>query len=283
MHSIFLDLTVLIKILTIRLKSNDDRLSPWRTFLWCNKFNYSPGYMVSFEWLNQKIMVYLSKSVHCMKIVRIQSFSGSYFPALGSKKLPIQTLFTQWFFKSKRVTAQLLCFNFALFMIYDKHSICSIQPDIFSQKPFWRFVSMYLLFEAKLKSLFQIMEVNTFESTGCKVIERKFYGFSVSPVLKVNTVTPDFHTSRNVFSVKAVWRIFVRCERRTGHVLKVIALTWSRGQGDADNFVFMMTFVISTEVGGCMLKSVVEFSNCFIHEECGKRLCWFFSFKVFLK
>ena len=185
MHSIFLDLTVLIKILTIRLKSNDDRLSPWRTFLWCNKFNYSRGYMVSFEWLNQKIMVYLSKSVHCMKIVRIQSFSGSYFPALGSKKLPIQTLFTQWFFKSKRVTTQLLCFNLALFMIYDKHSMCSIQPDIFSQKPFWRFVSMYFLFEAKLKSLFQIMEVNTFESTGCKVIERKFYGFSVSPFCKL--------------------------------------------------------------------------------------------------
>ena len=34
MHSAFSDLTVSIKILTIRLKSNSDRLSSWRTPLW---------------------------------------------------------------------------------------------------------------------------------------------------------------------------------------------------------------------------------------------------------
>ena len=33
---------------------------------------------------------------HCVKSVRIRSFSGLYFPAFGPEKLWIQTLFTQW-------------------------------------------------------------------------------------------------------------------------------------------------------------------------------------------
>ena len=33
--------------------------------------------------------------LHCVKSVRIRSFSGPYFPALGSEKLRIQALSTE--------------------------------------------------------------------------------------------------------------------------------------------------------------------------------------------
>ena len=69
-----------------------------------------------------------------------------------------------------------------------------------------------------------MMEVHTFDSTGCKVIERKFSGFPTSPFFYANTATPDFHTSGNVFAVQAVWRMFFRRERRIGHFLQAITL-----------------------------------------------------------
>ena len=149
------------------------------------------------------------------------------------------------FFKSYSIMTQPLCFDLAWFMISNKHLVCSIQLDIFSQKPFWRFVLMYLFFEVKLKSLFWMMEVNTFNNTVCRVIWWKFSGFPASTFLYVNTVTPDFHTSGSVFAVQAVWRIFLRRKHRIGCFLKTITLIWSRGQGDADGFIFTMTFVTS--------------------------------------
>ena len=36
-----------------------------------------------------------------------------------------------------------------------------------------------------------MMKVSTFDSTGCKVIGRKFSGFQASPFLYANT--PEFH------------------------------------------------------------------------------------------
>ena len=125
--------------------------------------------------------------------------------------------------------------------------------------------------------------LKTFNSTGCKmVIEWKFSGFPTSPVSYANTMTQDFHTSENVFAVQTFWRIFVRHECRTGHFLTVITLIWSRRQCDADNFIFMMTFVTYAKVGSSILKSVVGFSNSLIHKEGINHLCLFFNFKVFL-
>ena len=60
-----------------------------------------------------------------------------------------------------------------------------------------------------------MVEVNTFDRKGCKAIGRKFSGFPASHFLYANTVAPDSHTSGNIFAVQAVWRIFVRRERRT--------------------------------------------------------------------
>ena len=145
---------------------------------------------------------------------------GKYGPEI----LRIRTLFTQWFCKSNTATTQPLCFNLALFMMSDKHTMHLMQPGVSSQKPFWRFVSIYLFFVAKLKSLFRMTEINVFDITGKynKCLHGgwiKFSGFPASPFLYVNTVTPDFHTSGNVLAVQAVWRIFFRHERRTGHFL----------------------------------------------------------------
>ena len=49
-----------------------------------------------------------------------------------------------------------------------------------------------------------MMEVNTFDDAGYKVIGRKFSGFPASPFLYANTVTPDFQTSENVFADQAI-------------------------------------------------------------------------------
>ena len=68
-----------------------------------------------------------------------------------------------------------------------------------------------------------MIEVNTFNATGCKVIGRKFSGSPVSPFLYANTPTPDLYASGNAFAFQAVRRIFVRREQRTGHYLKTKA------------------------------------------------------------
>ena len=76
---------------------------------------------------------------------------------------------------------------------------------------------MYLFFEAKLKSPFRMMQVNTFDSTGCKVIGQKFSGFPPSLFFYANNVSPNFLTSRTVFVFHAVWRLFVIRKRRAVH------------------------------------------------------------------
>ena len=199
--------------------------------------------MVNFKWLDQKIMT-SPKAFTAWKVSVFGDFMGLIFPHLdwilkdtpypfvfsayegkyGPGILRIRTLFTQWFCKSNRATTQPLCFNLALFMMCEKHTMRLIQRGVSSLKPFWRFVSRYLFFEAKLKSLFRMTEVNVSDSTGKynKCLRGgwiKLSGFPASPFLYANTVTPDFHTSGNVFAVQAVWRIFFRHQRRTGHFL----------------------------------------------------------------
>ena len=199
--------------------------------------------MVNFKWLDQKIMT-SPKAFTAWKVSVFGDFMGLIFPHLDwilkdtpypfvfsvnewkyrPEILQIRTLFTQWFCKSERATTQSLFFNLALFMVCDKHTMRLIQSGVSCQNPFWRFVSIYLFFEAKLKSLFRMTEVNVFDSTGKynKCLRGgwiKFSGFPASPFLYANTVTPDFHTSGNVFAVQAVWRIFFRHQRRTGHFL----------------------------------------------------------------
>ena len=186
----------------------------------------------------------LSKNVQCLKSVCIWRFYGPYFPTFGLNterySVPLR-LQCEWVEIQTRNTPNtdtfhtvvlqvwksndtVSFFNLALFMVCDKHTMRLIQSGVSCQNPFWRFVSIYLFFEAKLKSLFRMTEVNVFDRTGKynKCLRGgwiKFSGFPASPFLYANTVTPDFHTSGNVLVVQAVWRIFFIQERRTGHFL----------------------------------------------------------------
>ena len=205
--------------------------------------NHFSRYMVNFKFLDQKIET-SPKTFNAWKVSLFGDFMVLIFPHLNwilkdtpypfifsanegkyrPKILQIRPLFTQWFCKFNRATTQSLFFNLALFMMCDKHTMRLIQSGVSCQNPFWRFVSIYLFFEAKLKSLFRMTEVNVFDSTGKynKCLRGgwiKFSGFPASPFLYANTVTPDFHTSGNLFAVQAVWRIFFRHQRRTGHFL----------------------------------------------------------------
>ena len=108
----------------------------------------------------------------------------------------------------------------------------------------------------------RISDVNTFESTGCKVIGLKFSGLPGSSFLCATTITPE----RHIFSFHAIYIIFTRCDYNIGHFLNAIILMALFGHGETDDFIFMIILLISTYDGVSKLKFIVGFFSFFIHD-----------------
>ena len=100
-----------------------------------------------------------------------------------------------------------------------------------------------------MQSQLRVSDVNTFESTGWKIVGQKFSGLPGSAFLCASTVTTERHIFGKVFSFHAVCTIFTRCDRNIGHFKNAIILMASFGHGEADDFIFMITLVISAYDG----------------------------------
>ena len=149
------------------------------------------------------------------------------------------------FLRSSNVIIQRFCFNWALLIICVSVSMCSAQSETFSQKPFWRFDSIYSFVSTNWCILFRITDGKIIDNKCCSVIGRKFSSSFRSPFLQGNTVTPDCQAFGKVLIYHANWLIFVRCELSIGYFLNAITLTWSREHGNADDFILDMILVIS--------------------------------------
>ena len=104
---------------------------------------------------------------------------------------------------------------------------------------------MYWLLIKYVKTLFRSNDVNIFKFTGSKVIGLKFSGKLGSPFLWIKMVVALVHCAGKVLLLSTSVQIFTINDLKYGHRLKQIIGIWSKGHGEPEDFMRLITHVIS--------------------------------------
>ena len=111
----------------------------------------------------------------------------------------------------------------------------------------------YLFSDRKENILFLINDVKTLRATDSKVIGLKFAGSSQFSFWWIRIVLAFFQTSGILPDSQTSSNTAVKYDHRWGQCLNNKIHIWSNGQGQPDDFIFLITFVTSRYVGGLVL------------------------------